>query len=128
VIEGDDPALRARLADAVRDELALEREERWERRRARRAERRERRLQGLATEADLSDEQLAALSELLADEAEQIGTLFQEARQEGSFDEARETARTIREESDSAVETLLDSSQLESYSAMREEERSRFRH
>ncbi len=128
VIEGDDPALRARLADAVRDELALEREERWERRKARRAERRERRLQSLAAEANLSDEQLAALSELLADEADQIGTLFHEARQDGSFDEVRETARTIREESDSAVEGLLDSSQIESYSAMREEQRARFRH
>ncbi len=123
-----DPAVRDKITNLVRDELAAERDERWDRRRERWGERAEQRLDELSQAISLSPGQREQLGTVLSDERDTVGDLFRAAREDGSWMEAREQAVTIRAASDAQVKALLDETQYAGWEAMRVEEEERRRH
>ncbi len=125
IMESGDPEAREALQALVRDELDLARGERWERRMQRRAERQQAQIEQLTVDHQLSGDQVARLEELMEDEQEQIGDLFRAAREDGSFDGARQQARELRQETDETVRDLLDEEQFAGWQEMRDERRGR---
>lgn len=123
MVESDDPEVRERFQELVRDELDSARSERWERRQQRRTERREARLEQLRADAGLRADQLGGLQLLLEDEDEQITDLFRAAREDGSFEEARDKIRELHAATDEEIAGLLDEDQYAAWQEMRDEGR-----
>lgn len=122
---GDQEGAREVLSGLVRDEIDSAREERREDRRRRMAERQERRLEQLVADVGLTDEQHEALGGLLADEREEVWVLFQAAREDHSFGEARDQSEELRAQTDERAASLLEEGQARAWEAMREEEEAR---
>ncbi len=122
VLDSDDPEVRDRLDAIVRDSLEAEREERWDRRRERIEQRTAERLDQLAQDSGLTDAQVDTLDVALANEREEIFALFRQAREDGSWADAREKAEAIRAATDERVAGQLDDGQREAWAAFREEE------
>mgnify|MGYP000182460894 CR=1 FL=1 len=125
VLDSDDPEVRDRLDALVRDSMEAEREERWERRRERIEQRVAERLDQLAQDASLNDAQVDALDTALAAEREEIFALFRQAREDGSWADARDKADAIRAATDERVAGQLDDTQRDAWDSFREEEASR---
>ncbi len=125
VLESDDPGVRESIGSVVRDELEQEREQRWERRQQRWAERQQRQIDELAEQVELSPAQQEGVLELMSTERETISQAFRDARENGSFDEARELAQQTRDDTAAAVRSLLEDEQYEAWTAQREEEQAR---
>lgn len=115
---------RTRLGAFVREQQS----EAWNERRQEWRERRKKeegeRLSVFAKEAGLSEGQLEEVNLALETEREQRTELFTKARSgEISFGQARTQGRAMREATDTQAAEILDSTQLEAYTAMREEGR-----
>lgn len=116
------PEVRDAVQDAVRDEIEAEREARWERRRARMETRTRERVEAFAEEVELTDDQMGRLLGALETEQEQVFSNFRRAREEMNWEEAREKARAIREQTDAEVGEYLDEDQIAGWRKLREEE------
>lgn len=125
VLDSDDPQVRERLDALVRDSLEEEREQRMERRRERAEQRAAERLDQLANDANLTRAQVDELDAALAQEREEIFAIFRAAREDGSWNEARQKAGEIRTGTDEKVAELLSEGQLDAWNAMREEDAQR---
>ena len=125
VLDSDDPEVRDRLDALVRDSLEEEREQRMERRRERIEQRAAERLDQLASDANLTRAQVDELDMVLSLEREEIFSMFRAAREDGSWNEARQRAGEIRTVTDDKVAGLLSGTQLDAYNAMREEDAQR---
>ncbi len=125
MLDSDDPQVRERLDALVRDSLEEEREQRMERRRERAEQRAAERLDQLANDANLTRAQVDELDAALAQEREEIFAIFRAAREDGSWNEARQKAGEIRTGTDEKVAELLSEGQLDAWNAMREEDAQR---
>jgi cell division protein FtsB len=117
--------VRQKVTQLVRDELANMRGEWREVRRAHHEARDDERVETFAKEADLDDEQVSQLTDLLAGEREQVRKAFRAARETFDFRGARETARDLRKGTDQAAAEFLDEKQLEKWSEQRARRRGR---
>jgi len=109
----EDSAVRREMTQIVRDEFANMRGEWREMRRARHEARDGERLEKFAESADLDDEQVNQMSDLLAQERERVGELFRAARETYDFRGAREKVRELKGETDRTMGDVLDEKQLE---------------
>jgi len=126
-LDSGDPAVEETIGGLVRDQLDQEREQRMDRRRERMVERTAKQLAQLAIDADLDDAQVADLEEAITEERDAIFAIFRAAREDGSWDEAREKADAIRLATDEDVAGTLNTSQREAWTTYREEETARRR-
>ncbi|MCO4771306.1 MAG: hypothetical protein KDA24_14830 [Deltaproteobacteria bacterium] len=125
VLAADDPAVRERVGELVRDTLEEERESRMERRRERMEQRTAERLTQLSDDAGLDGSQVDRLDSALTQEREDIFALFRAAREDGTWADAREKADALREATDEQVRSVLDEEQLQAWDAFRVEEAER---
>lgn len=122
------PEVREKIQGLVRDELAIEREERHKRRTERMKERAREDATEFAQELGLGSESTEAFSEYIVAEREKAMELWRSARDSDmSRDEIRAQMEELREETDREVAVLLDEDQYKDYLAKREEEAERFR-
>jgi hypothetical protein len=121
VLESYDPQVRDRLKAVIQEEQDRLRDERWEMRNQRWAERTQKQIADFSEKAGLSAEQSAEISTLLNSERDQISALFQNARQDMSFGEARNKARELRENNDAKAKEILDEGQYTAFMDMRAE-------
>jgi len=122
LLDSDDPEVRNRLRAVMQEERERMHEERHEERTARRKAEAMAALQKLAGETDLDQGEVAKIAGFIDTEAEQLRVVFQEARRDHSWDQARERVGEIRGETDQKVKGLLDDEQYQAYATMREEE------
>lgn len=125
-LESNDPDVRDRLGSLLRDEMDEQRESRREERREQRRQRAEEVLRELAEEHGFSDTQYQGMSDLLSDERDEISGIFQAAREDHSYGEARDKAHEIREETAAQAESILSEEQYAAWEAKREEEMARY--
>jgi hypothetical protein len=118
--EEADEALLELVGQLVRDEMTLAREEARERRGQQRAERRAAMVENFAAKHLLGAEDKGRLSDLMAQEQEEISDLFRQAREDGSWHEARDEAAVVRDETDEALGEILDEEQMESWKEARD--------
>ena len=122
------PEVREKIQGLVRDELAIEREERHKRRAERMKERAREEASEFAQELGLSSESTEAFSEYIVAEREKAMELWRSARDsEVPREEVRAQLEELRKETDREVAVLLDEDQYKDYLAKREEEAERFR-
>jgi hypothetical protein len=123
--DGDeaDDALLEMVGQLVRDEMTLAREEARERRGQQRAERRAAMVENFAAKHLLGAEDQGRLSDLMAQEQEEITDLFRQAREDGSWRAARDEAAAVRDETDEALGEILDEEQMDSWQEAREDSR-----
>lgn len=124
----DNPEARERVGQVVREEMEAAREERFERRFERHAERRTEMVENFSSAQGLDGATQARLQELMMVEHEQIADLFRQAREDGTWHEARDEARGVREDTDEAISGVLDEDQMEAWTTEREEARASRRH
>jgi hypothetical protein len=117
----DNPDLREKVGRVVREELAQEREQRFEQRFERHAERRATMVANFSADQGLGAESEARLSQLMLAEHEQIADLFRQAREDGTWHEARDEASELKDETDEVLKDLLDEEQLDAWKVVREE-------
>jgi hypothetical protein len=122
VLESEDPEVRERLRDVIDDELQSRREQRRAERREQKKANAEKMVQGLISEYGISDSQAGSLRELLSDEHDQIRELFELARQDHSWGEARDKAQDLREENNEDVSELLDEDAYKAWQEQRDAE------
>jgi hypothetical protein len=118
--------VRQKVNQLVRDELANARGEWREVRRAHHEARDSERIEAFAKGADLDDEQVEQLTDLLSGERQQIRQIFRGARETFDFRGARERARELRAGTDQAVADVLDEKQLEKWTEQRAQRRGRW--
>jgi hypothetical protein len=121
------PQVREAVQGMVRDELAIEREER----RIKRADRLKARVREevaeFARSASLDKEGEAALAGYIAAEREEMMKLWEDARDAGlEPDEMRKKMEALRAATDQEVALILDEDQYKLYSEQRAEEVARF--
>jgi hypothetical protein len=121
VLESYDPEVRDRLRAVIQEEQDQIREQRWETRNQRWKERTQKEIRDFAAKANLSAAQSAEISTLLDTERDTISGIFQKARQDMSFREAREKVSALREENDAKAKEILDEEQHAPFMEMREE-------
>jgi hypothetical protein len=74
-----------------------------------------------SADQELDAESEARLSQLMMAEHEQIADLFRQAREDGTWHEAREEAGALKDETDEVLKDLLDEEQLDAWKVAREE-------
>ena len=117
----DSPELRDKVSKVVREEMAQEREQRLEQRFERRAERQARMVANFSEDQGLDDQAGERLSQLMVAEHEQIAELFRQAREDGTWHEARDEASALKDETDEELKVLLDEDQMDAWRVVREE-------
>jgi len=117
--------VRREVTQIVRDEFANMRGEWREMRRARHEARDEERVEKVADSADLDDDQINQMSDLLAQERKRVTGVFRSARDTYDFRGAREKVGEMRKETDQALVEVLDEKQLELWKEDRAQRRSR---
>jgi len=126
VLDSDEPEVRERVSGLVRQELEDAKQQEREQRQARRLEREEERTRELASSLGLDAATGETFVKTLVGEREKMMELFGKAREEGSFDEAREQVEGMRAETDMKMRKLLSDKQFEAYVASRDEEGGRW--
>ena len=117
----DNPELRDKMSQVVREEMAQERAQRLEQRFERRAERQARMVANFSENQGLNAQTEARVSQLMMAEHDQIADLFRQAREDGTWHEARDEAGDLKDETDEVLRDLLDEEQLEAWKVVREE-------
>jgi hypothetical protein len=110
-----------KIRNLIQEEQRLMRNERWQRRRDRIEKRVDERLKTLQEETGLRDEEVQPIRDLLHTEVAEVGELFQRARRDFAFPEARSEAKTIREETDTQIRALLNEDEIIVYDRLRQE-------
>jgi len=118
------PEVREQLGKIIREEMATARNEAIERRMQRRAERQEMMVEEFVASHGLDEEQASRMTEIMLKEQDQISQLFLQAREDGTWHEARNEAMELRTESDQALAELLDEEQMSAWQEARDESRS----
>ena len=118
------PEVREQLGKIIREEMATARNEAIERRMQRRAERQEMMVEEFVASHGLDEEQASRMTEIMLKEQDQISQLFLQAREDGTWHEARNEAMELRTESDQALTELLDDEQMSAWQEARDESRS----
>lgn len=118
---GDDPKVRTQLRRLIAREREAEREARHERFQERAAERTRQMVSDLADEVQLDEAQTSLVQEKLDAERKVVMDLFRNAREDGTFLEARQEADAIREATDAQVKAKLSEAQFKRYEELREE-------
>jgi hypothetical protein len=122
------PGAPEEIAELVAAEVDRRDKERWERRRERMIESTEEATREFATEHKLDEKTANQLAVMVTAEREQLFDIFRQARAgDLPFSEAREKADTLRGETDTNVEALLDDDAFKAYQERREEERGPWR-
>lgn len=122
------PEVREKIQGLVRDELAIEREERHKRRMERMKEHTREEATEFAQELGLDEESTKTFSDYIVSEREKAMTLWREGRDSDiPREELRAQMDELRKETDREVAVLLDEEQYKDYTAKREEELERFR-
>ena len=117
----EDTAVRDAVGEVVREEMEYAREERWERRFERHAERRAEMVARFGSEQGLETATVERLDTMMRTEHETISDLFRQAREDGTWHEARDEAHALREETDEEIAGFLDGDQMEAWRQARDE-------
>ena len=116
--------LRSFIREEQRAAFQEHREERWKRRQ----ERQDAELRSFADRVDLSDSQFEEMMGFVNEERGQIRSRFDAARSgELDYQDARDSARSLRDQTQERLKDVLDEEQYVAYTEFREEERNRRR-
>ena len=121
-----DPEVRGQLREVIAEEQEILREERWQKRNDRREERLVQRVAALADKTGMDSTTTTRLSDLLVVEQAEASELFRQAREDFSWDEAREKVTSLRAETDEKAKALLEESEYKEYEEMRTEDNNRW--
>lgn len=124
-LDGDQGQVRERMAEIMGEELQNMQERRREERTERRLKRVEQNVLELVDEVGLDEDQVAQLTTLMLDEAEQIRAAFRSARDEGSWPEARATAEALHKSTEEQARELLNDEQFTAWQDRRQADRQR---
>jgi len=115
LLESDRPELREKLRAVVQEQQETLEHEQRELRRERWISRAEERLAELSGSAALSAEQRQTILQIMLANRDQIADLMRSADTSEAFANARQTARRLREETDTRVRELLNPKQYEAF-------------
>lgn len=123
----DETVIAEKVREAVADEVEHREQQRWQKRLEKRTERARERVASFASKAGVSEDTKLRIEDLIVTEQAEISDIFQEARENYSFGEAREKVQTVRKETDETARAELDDDEYSEYTKMREEEMEQFR-
>ncbi len=121
-----DPTVRGQLREVIAEEQESLREERWDQRAQQREARLRTQLQDLAQKTEMDEIVTEQLTDLLVVEQTEASDIFRQAREDFSWDEARDKVATLRAATDARARELLDEDEFAEYEKMRTEETSRW--
>ncbi len=117
----------AKVQEAVRSELRRIDDEREQSRDERRAQRVKDKVAEFAAAQQLPPATTTTLTNMLVAEQAELRQIFQDARENDSFDGVRDRVRELRKKTDDNASALLEDDAKAAFSDMREQEADRFR-